>query len=191
MAVQIIITIILPLSAIQLIVQPILLMNIHACYWHIIEKTSLVFLGSELSRWEGLKKKLSHSRQAVAVKLFLRLTLPGTPSVGPERHRDKDGDVLMHACQKITAQLLIAKSHVGMAGEKLSSTPGETGRRVRESANKHRSVTESLFQDDVWGTPGKVFKRSLSWKHVEQSQSWMSISLSWSFSLPWNTHFRN
>ncbi|CAB1419670.1 unnamed protein product [Pleuronectes platessa] len=39
--------------------------------------------------------------------------------------------------------------YVGMAGEKLSSTPWEAERRVRESANKQGSVTESLFQGDI------------------------------------------
>lgn len=37
-------------------------------------------------------------------------------------HIAKDGDELMPACQKITAQLFSAKSHTSMAGEKLNKT---------------------------------------------------------------------
>ncbi|KAF0039506.1 hypothetical protein F2P81_007741 [Scophthalmus maximus] len=39
------------------------------------------------------------------------------PSVRLGRHEAKDGDVLMHACQKITAQLFSARSHTDMAVE--------------------------------------------------------------------------
>ncbi|AWP12294.1 Hypothetical protein SMAX5B_019191 [Scophthalmus maximus] len=39
------------------------------------------------------------------------------PSVRLGRHEAKDGDVLMHACQKITAQLFSARSHTDMADD--------------------------------------------------------------------------
>lgn len=63
------------------------------------------------------------------VQVPLRLVLSSMPSVRLGRHEAKDGDVLMHACQKITAQLFSARSHTDMAGEKLNETPELHGRR--------------------------------------------------------------
>lgn len=49
--------------------------------------------------------------------LFSHRVLCRTPLLTLSCQKAKDGDVLMHACQKITAQLLGAKSHTSVAGE--------------------------------------------------------------------------
>lgn len=58
-----------------------------------------------------------------ALVLLSCRALYNTPSLRLNHHRAKDGDVLIHACQKITARLFGAKSHTCMAGEKLNETP--------------------------------------------------------------------
>lgn len=76
-----------------------------------------------------------------ALELFSCRVLGNTPSVKLDRHKAKDGDVLMHSCQKIPAQLFSAKSHTGLTGEKLNATL----RRVRTAggggSNEHLSFT--------------------------------------------------
>lgn len=54
--------------------------------------------------------------------LFSHRALCNTPFLTRSCQKNKDGDVLMLACQKITAQLFSAKSHTSVAGETLDYT---------------------------------------------------------------------
>lgn len=49
--------------------------------------------------------------------LFSHRVLCSTPFLTLSCQKTEDGDVLMHACQKITAQLFGARSQVSVAGE--------------------------------------------------------------------------
>jgi len=110
------------------------------------------------------------SRQAAGVGAFrfvlvlfsLRL-LSNTPSVRLHRHKAKDGDVLMHACQKITAQLFSAKSYTGMAGEKLNETPKLCRRTRGWWRIENQSVTVCSIQSCLRHVKNKNFARSLNW----------------------------
>lgn len=120
--------------------------------------------------------------------------LSNTASSRLSCQRAKDGDVLMHACQKITAQLFSAKSHTGMAGEKPNETQKLRRRKRERGSNKHRSVTESLFffQTCLWDVKKRFSQKSLNWKQTsEQELNGVWLMLLDLFSKPSNNNIWN
>lgn len=145
-------------------------------------------LFSRCLSWAGWRRnRMAYSRQAagevgrlqICVVLSSCRVLSNTPSMRLSCQKAKDGDVLMHACQKITAQLFSAKSHTGMAGEKLNETQKLRRRKREWGSNKHRSVTESLFvfQNDVCGMLKKRFSQKVWIENTHQNKSWMKCDL--------------